>query len=159
MQSPKHHPEGSVWNHTLLVLDEAAKRRTESVDPRVFMWAALLHDIGKPDTTRERHGRITAYEHDKAGAKLTHAFLSEFTEDKTFVDKTAALVRYHMQVLYVTKGLPYQDIAGMKRDTEVREVARLGLCDRLGRGGADYKSEKKQIKEFIELLEKEGDYG
>ena len=67
-QSPKHHPEGSVWNHTLLVVDEAARRRRESADARVFMWAALLHDIGKPDTTRNRNGKITAYNHDAVGA-------------------------------------------------------------------------------------------
>jgi putative nucleotidyltransferase with HDIG domain len=59
-QSPKHHPEGSVWTHTLLVVNEAAKRRDRSADPLVFMWAALLHDIGKPDTTKNRNGKITA---------------------------------------------------------------------------------------------------
>lgn len=32
-QSPVHHPEGNVWNHTMLVVDEAAKRRAESKDP------------------------------------------------------------------------------------------------------------------------------
>ena len=37
-QSPKHHPEGNVWNHTLLVLDEAAGLRTKSKMPQVFMW-------------------------------------------------------------------------------------------------------------------------
>ena len=42
-QSPVHHPEGNVWNHTMLVVDEAAKRRAESKDPAALMWAALLH--------------------------------------------------------------------------------------------------------------------
>jgi putative nucleotidyltransferase with HDIG domain len=49
----------------LLVVDEAAKRKAYSTDQRVFMWAALLHDIGKPASTRLRKGRITAYNHDK----------------------------------------------------------------------------------------------
>ncbi len=44
-QSPKHHPEGNVWNHTMLVLDEAAKVKDKSQNKKVFMWAALLHDI------------------------------------------------------------------------------------------------------------------
>ena len=155
MQSPKHHPEGSVWNHMLMVLDEAAKRRQISRDPKVFMWAALLHDIGKPDTTRERHGKITAYEHDVVGTKLTRSFLSEFADDQQFIDQTAALVRYHMQVLYVVNGLSYQDINGMVRDTDVCEVALFGLCDRLGRGGADIEKEEKQIGIFLNLVEKE----
>ncbi len=59
-QSPRHHPEGDVWTHTLLVVDEAAKRKRESTDSRVFMWAALLHDIGKPATTKIRGGKLTA---------------------------------------------------------------------------------------------------
>ncbi len=152
-QSPKHHPEGSVWNHTLLVVDEAAKRRQDSLDARVFMWAALLHDIGKPDTTRKRNGKITAYEHDAVGAKLTRSFLTAFKEERKFVDKTEALVRYHMQVLYVVNNLPFQDIKGMKRQTDIREVALLGLCDRLGRTGADRQKEEDQIKRFLALCE------
>jgi hypothetical protein len=58
-QSPEHHPEGSVWNHTMLVVDEAAGRKQYSSDSRVFMWAALLHDIGKPPSPKapgENHG-------------------------------------------------------------------------------------------------------
>ena len=60
-QSPVHHPEGNVWNHTLLVVDRAAAHKAFSADPRVFMWAALLHDIGKPEKTTQRRGPKTAY--------------------------------------------------------------------------------------------------
>ena len=72
-QSPVHHPEGNVWNHTMQVVDIAAGMREETHDARVFMWAALLHDVGKAKTTRHRRGRITAYDHDKVGAPMaTH---------------------------------------------------------------------------------------
>lgn len=152
-QSPVHHPEGNVWNHTLLVVDEAAKRKLESGDPRAFMWAALLHDIGKPATTRVRKGRITAYDHDKVGAELAREFLSAFTGDHMFIEKVAQLVRYHMHVLYVVKNLPFKDIAGMKRDSDIREVALLCLCDRLGRDGADLKSEEEQVKMFVKMCQ------
>jgi putative nucleotidyltransferase with HDIG domain len=149
-QSPVHHPEGSVWNHTLLVVDQAAAQKAGSRDPRSFMWAALLHDIGKPDTTRKRGEKITAYNHDNVGAKLAREFLCHWTEDEDFLDKVTQLVRYHMQLLYVNKGLPFMDIDGMKKHTDIREIALLGLCDRLGRKGADPESEKKQVAEFIE---------
>ena len=36
-QSPIHHPEGNVWNHTLLVVDEAAKVKNRRKNPLVFM--------------------------------------------------------------------------------------------------------------------------
>lgn len=153
-QSPEHHPEGNVWNHTLLVVDEAAKRKSESRDARVFLWAALLHDIGKPDTTRLRKGRVTSYDHDREGARLAGEFLGAFTEDEGFVNRVTALVRWHMQILFVVNGLPYADIRGMKRETDVREVALLGLCDRLGRLGADPGEEEENIRRFLQRCER-----
>jgi putative nucleotidyltransferase with HDIG domain len=152
-QSPVHHPEGNVWNHTLLVVDEAAKRRDASGDPRAFMWAALLHDIGKPSTTRLRKGRLTAYDHDRVGAALTREFLSALTDDARFVDAVAQLVNYHMQALYVEKDLPFKDLAGMKKNANVRDVALLCLCDRLGRTGASRQEEEEQIRLFLEQCE------
>jgi putative nucleotidyltransferase with HDIG domain len=149
-QSPVHHPEGNVWNHTMLVINEAAKRRDQSAHPRAFMWAALLHDIGKPSTTRERKGRITAYNHDSKGAELSRNFLRAFGEDEDFVNRVAALVRYHMQILYVVKDMPFKDIAGIHGNSDVAEIALLGLCDRLGRTGVDSDFEEEQIKMFIQ---------
>ena len=52
-QSPSHHPEGNVWNHTMLVIDKAAERKYKSKDPRIH-WAALFHDIGKTPATKIR---------------------------------------------------------------------------------------------------------
>jgi len=152
-QSPAHHPEGNVWNHTLLVVDEAAKRKEESCDARAFMWAALLHDIGKPATTRNRNGRITAFDHDKVGAELTREFLSAVLDDQRFIEKVANLVKYHMQLLYVVNDLPYKDIDGMKRHCDIREIALLGLCDRLGRIGAHRETEEAQVQLFMKLCQ------
>lgn len=149
-QSPQHHPEGSVWNHTLLVVDEAALCKGKSTDPRAFMWAALLHDIGKPATTRVRKGKITAYDHDRIGAGLARDFLSACTRDEDFINRVTGLVRYHMQVLYVINDLPFQDIEGMKQTVGVKEVALLGLCDRLGRTGSNRAQEEEKIRRFLE---------
>ncbi len=132
-QSPTYHPEGNVWNHTMLVLDNAAKVKNKSSDIRVFMWAALLHDVGKADTTKVRRGRITSYDHDKVGAKLSEKFLNQFTNDSKFIKKVSSLVRWHMQILFVVKDMPFADIKSMKSQTSVKDVALLGLCDRLGR--------------------------
>lgn len=148
-QSPKHHPEGNVWNHTMLVIDNAAKLKSKSNNQRVFMWAALLHDIGKPSTTRVRKGRITSYDHDKEGAILARKFLEEFTSDNEFIDGVVTLVRWHMQILFVVKGLPFGDVTSMVKEANIEEVALLGLCDRLGRLGAHKAEEEKNIAEFI----------
>ena len=150
-QSPVHHPEGNVWNHTMLVVDEAAKRRAESRCPAALMWAALLHDIGKPDTTRVRRGKITSYDHDKVGAELARRFLSGFSMEPAMIDRVCALVRFHMQVLFAAKGLPFGDAAGMKAHADIQEVALLGLCDRMGRLHADLEEETENIRTFLRL--------
>lgn len=148
-QSPVHHPEGSVWNHTLLVVDQAAKRKAESRDAVAFLWASLLHDIGKPYTTKIKKGKITAYNHDKVGAALSGEFLSALTKDHGLIEKVTSLVKFHMQILYVVNNLPFADIMEMKRHTDIHEVALLGLCDRLGRIGARQAVEEEQIRLFI----------
>jgi tRNA nucleotidyltransferase (CCA-adding enzyme) len=152
-QSPKHHPEGNVWRHTMLVLDYAASKKEQSEDSRVFMWAALLHDLGKAETTRNRKGKITAYDHDKIGEKLSRDFLKVFSNDIVFINSVSKLVRWHMQILFVVNKLPFADINQMLKDTTIEEVALLGLCDRLGRG--ELNSEKIEeeylnINEFID---------
>jgi len=149
-QSPKHHPEGNVWNHTLLVVDEAAKVKNQSHDERVFMWAALLHDIGKPATTKDRKGKITSYDHDKLGAELARKLLIGFTDEELFIEKVAELIRWHMQILFVVNNLPFADVQTMKKKTDIKEVALLGLCDRLGRLGANRSEEEKNIKMFLQ---------
>lgn len=149
-QSPIHHPEGNVWNHTMLVVDYAAQLKSESSDARAFMWAALLHDIGKPDTTKKHKGKITAYDHDKVGAKLAEEFLSSLMDDKEFITRVTNLVRYHMQILYVLKNLSFQDIKGMKEHVNIKDIALLGLCDRLGRTGSDRAAEEKNMELFLQ---------
>lgn len=149
-QSPKHHPEGNVWNHTMLVIDYAAGVKAQSSDSRVFMWAALLHDTGKAVTTKIRKGKITSYDHDKAGAELAVRFLEAFSDDREFIAKVAALVRWHMQILFVVNDLPFQDIEQMKRQTSVRDVALFGMCDRMGRLDADKPREEENIRIFLE---------
>ena len=132
-QSPVHHPEGNVLNHTLMVVDEAAKRRVQSEFPRAFMWAALLHDLGKAPTTKIRKGKLTSYDHDKVGEEMAYKFLIEFTEDKNFIESVTSLVRWHMQILFVAKDLPFASIKPMLAQVSVEEMSLFSLCDRLGR--------------------------
>lgn len=152
-QNKKYHPEGNVWNHVLMVVDEAAARRSLSKEPRVLMWAALLHDIGKGPTTKIRNGRVTSYNHERVGKKMAREFLSCFIEDKVFIDKVAKMVRWHMEALFVTKGLPFANVEEMLKDVPLEEISFLNLSDRLGRGEMTKdkaEDEEKGIKIFLE---------
>jgi len=136
-----------------LVVDETAKRKSESKDAKVLMWAAFLHDIGNPSTTRIRKGRITSYDHDKVGARLAKDFLSEFTDNMQYIENVCSLIKYHMQILFVINDLPFAAINEIKQDTDIKELALLGLCDRLGRTGANQNVEKDNIQLFIQKCE------
>jgi putative nucleotidyltransferase with HDIG domain len=152
-QSPVYHPEGSVWNHTMMVVDEAARRKYKSQDYKVLMWTALLHDIGKASTTKLRKGKITSYDHDKVGKEFSIDFLKEYNCSKDFIIKVSSLVRWHMNPLFIVKKLPFADIKGMISEVSIEEIALFSLCDRLGRGNmTDEKAREvqKDIKYFIQ---------
>lgn len=156
-QEPKHHPEGNVWNHTMLVVDNAAQTKSKSSDKRVFMWAALLHDLGKPVATKIRKGRITAYDHDKIGEKLAEDFFKCFNQPEDFINKVVKLVRWHMQTFFIAKDMSFAEPEKMKSETSTSEIALLSLCDRLGRKPISKEKEKEEresVNTFLKKMEK-----
>jgi len=71
-QDPEWHPEGDVWTHTLMVVDQAS-RRIGGLDrgpAAAMMLGAICHDLGKPLTTAELQGRIRSPGHEDAGVPL-----------------------------------------------------------------------------------------
>jgi putative nucleotidyltransferase with HDIG domain len=156
-QNVKYHPEGSVWNHTMMVVDEAAQRRGKSEEPAVFMWGALLHDIGKKPATMVRKGKITSYNHERIGSRMAVELLKSLDREPGFVDRVRALVRWHMEPLFVNKGLPFLNIKNMLKEVSLDEIALLSACDRLGRGDMSeqkIEDEMKGIDFFLERCRK-----
>ena len=146
-----HHPEGSVLNHTLLVIDKASKYKEQSKDKRVYMWAALLHDLGKLTTTKEKKGKITSYGHDLQGEILARQFLHKVIDDERFIDSVCLLVKYHMQPLFYDKKLPYFREKEIIEECDYEEISLLSLADRLGRANLCHekiKQEEKRIDDF-----------
>jgi tRNA nucleotidyltransferase (CCA-adding enzyme) len=95
-QHPEWHPEGDAWRHTLAVVDNAARVRDELPEDwqLAFMFAALLHDVGKPSTTLDD---FTSHGHDRAGAPLARTFMERLTGDKKLIEKIESVVGNHMQ--------------------------------------------------------------
>ena len=97
-QSKRFHPEGDVWNHTMLVLDQAAKLRDSAENPLGLMLSALCHDLGKVSTTRvEDDGRLHSFGHDQAGVPIAEQFLSRITHEKRLKQYVKNMVSLHMQ--------------------------------------------------------------
>jgi tRNA nucleotidyltransferase (CCA-adding enzyme) len=79
-QDPQWHPEGDVWTHTLLAVDQAAPLVTDLDHPRALsvMLATLCHDLGKPATTRLERGRLRSPGHEEAGLAPTASLLDRW---------------------------------------------------------------------------------
>ena len=90
IQSPRYHAEGSVAIHTRLTVEAC---RTDC-DPDL-LWAALLHDIGKPLTTELHQAGIHSRGHDRAGAKLAAELLERLGMPEGRCRRIAWAVRHH----------------------------------------------------------------
>jgi tRNA nucleotidyltransferase (CCA-adding enzyme) len=79
-QDPSWHPEGDVWVHTLMALDEAVPLVEDLDRPRALavMLAELCHDLGKPATTRFDDGRWRSHGHEEAGLAPTTSLLDRW---------------------------------------------------------------------------------
>lgn len=98
IQSNIHHPEGDVWNHTMIVLDEAAKMRDKASNAEYFMIAALCHDMGKPlCTTVDDNGNIHAYQHEQAGVTVAKQFLDRLNTDTKLCAYVLNMTANHMK--------------------------------------------------------------
>jgi poly(A) polymerase len=93
----EHMQHKDVYTHSLVVLEQAIARETDGPD-LVLRLAALLHDIGKPDTRRrEPDGRVSFHHHEAVGAKLVRKRLRALRYPKVIVDEVSQLVFLHLR--------------------------------------------------------------
>jgi tRNA nucleotidyltransferase (CCA-adding enzyme) len=102
-QDPEWHPEGDVFVHTRLTVDQARQSIDDLGYPRqvTVMLAALAHDFGKPATTEFIEGRMRSRGHEAAGVPPTESFLKRInvhTIDGYDVrSQVISLVREHLK--------------------------------------------------------------
>lgn len=138
-QDPEWHPEGDVWVHTLMVVNEAARLRDGGPDDAALMFGALCHDLGKPSTTYKAHGRIRSPGHDSEGVAIVRAFLQRLRAPGDLTKKVEVLTRYHLApMLYVRHGATARAYRRLARQLDAASVSidllyRLARADHLGR--------------------------
>jgi poly(A) polymerase len=89
-KSRGHHQEGDVYNHTLLVLQNAK--------PGVIgQLSALLHDVGKPKTQEILADKITFLGHEGVGAEMAEAIMRRLGFTKKVITKVKSIVKNHMR--------------------------------------------------------------
>jgi poly(A) polymerase len=91
-QPPQYHPEGDVFVHTLLLLDNLPHPC-----PPTLAWGALLHDVGKPPTFRMAPDRIRFDGHVEVGVKMAEALLRRLRFSNDDTEQILALIQNHMR--------------------------------------------------------------
>lgn len=107
-QEPEWHPEGDVWVHSCMVVDEAAKiiRRESMENGRALtvVLGALCHDFGKPYVTIREDGRWRSHGHEEAGVEPARRFLRSLAVDQETIAEVVGIVRDHMKPYRLWKG-------------------------------------------------------
>ena len=143
-QEPEWHPEGDVWVHNLLVIDQARSRINDLPRPQqiAVMVGAICHDFGKPATTALVDGRIRSYGHEEAGAEPARAFLDRLnirTLDGYDVrHQVLGLVAHHLKpgMWHTARdGVGDGAFRRLARKVDLELLARMAKADCLGRIG------------------------
>ncbi|QSH41593.1 CCA tRNA nucleotidyltransferase [Lentisphaerota bacterium ZTH] len=91
-QPPEFHPEGDVFEHTMLMLEHMVLPSPE------LAWCVLLHDVGKPDTYfKEPDGRERFFKHEHLGAEMSEAVLRRLKAPNRLIETVSKTVRNHMR--------------------------------------------------------------
>jgi poly(A) polymerase len=91
-QPPQYHPEGDVFVHTFLLLENLPHPC-----PPTLAWGALLHDVGKPPTFRVAPDRIRFDGHVEVGVKMAEALLRRLRFSNDDTEQILALIQNHMR--------------------------------------------------------------
>ncbi len=97
-QPAEFHPEGDVFVHTLLLLDNLP-----TPCPLTLAWGALLHDVGKPSTFRVAPDRIRFDGHVEVGVKMAEEICRRLRFSNDDTEQILALVDNHMRFGHVSR--------------------------------------------------------
>jgi len=143
-QEPEWHPEGDVWVHTLLVVDEARKRIDDLDYPQqvAVMLGAVCHDLGKPSTTAVIDGRIRSMDHEEEGVKPATALLDRLNvhtmQGYDVRRQVLGIVANHLKPGMFYKADPQAGDGAFRRlaqKVDLELLARVAKADCEGRGG------------------------
>ncbi len=164
-QNPEYHPEGDVWNHTMMVVDAMAGElgiRNEELGDEVkskkykikgddkqklrFLLAALCHDLGKATHTQiEPDGRIRAIGHEAAGVEPTRVLVGRLTQEHDLIESITPLVEHHLAPAHYYRN-PAKDKTIRRLSLKlaphaaIRDLCLVAYADFLGRDRDDARS-------------------
>ncbi len=124
-QGPERHPEGDVFVHTLLLLQQLPAGVSETL-----ALGALLHDVGKPRCVGRHDGRITFYGHPAVGADLAVEICRRLRRSRATWERVDYLVRNHLRLVQAP-GMRLSTLKRLLAEKGFDELLRLARLDAL----------------------------
>jgi len=135
----------TVYEHNLRALATCPSKKLE------VRLAALLHDVGKPQTKRGDGYRSTFYNHDHVGARITRRLLERLRFPAKVIEKATLLVDNHLfyyNVGEVTAASVRRLIRRVGLEN-MRDLMDIRIADRLGSGTPKAKPYKLRHLEYM----------
>ena len=132
-QPPEYHPEGDVWSHTLMLLEQLP----QPVSPTLAL-GALLHDVGKPPTFRVAE-RIRFDGHVEEGERLANGILNRLRFSRNEIEQVEALIANHMK---------FKDVHRMKDSTLKRFLRMPEFAEHLELHRLDVMSSNRRLENY-----------
>lgn len=164
-QSPKHHGEGDVWTHTLMVCDELKKLSSFQEQPKevqeALYAAAVLHDCAKPDTfAKDENGTITNKNHAPKGAIKARRILWEMDVPFKQRELICNLIKYHMRPFHLLDSSRMDSyVAQISVSVRTDLLAILATADTLGRHAPNKEENLEQLQVFEEYCKEQYCWG
>jgi putative nucleotidyltransferase with HDIG domain len=137
-QPPEYHPEGDVWAHTLLLLEQLDRPTA------TLALGALLHDVGKPPTFRIAD-RIRFDGHVEEGVQIAHDILTRLRFSRDEMQQVEALVENHMK---------FKDVHQMRESTLKRFLRLPSFEEHLELHRLDVMSSNRRLESYDFVLDK-----
>jgi tRNA nucleotidyltransferase (CCA-adding enzyme) len=134
MASPKYHPEGDSFTHTLLVLKTAKK--LAPANEQEILFSCLVHDLGKGETPADILPKHTM--HEIRGLPLVNLVCERLRVKKSWKELALKVTEFHLQCHHLLEMRPstiwnlLQKLDAFRRPELLKQFV---LCCRCDQGG------------------------
>jgi poly(A) polymerase len=147
-QSPKWHPEGDAFIHTMEVVKNVI--RDWDASPNLIL-AALFHDVGKAYDTVFQDGDWHSPGHENTSTAICRAWMEKLKFSNEDIDKVCWLVKNHMKLHF--SGMKKASLKRLTFEGNIDELLVLTHADCMA-GAKDF-TEYNDYKEKIDRIKEE----
>jgi poly(A) polymerase len=164
LEIDEHAQHKDVYEHTLIVVQNAIRLEGDTGPDFTLRMAALMHDVGKPATKDVgRDGRVSFHHHEVVGARMTKARMKAMRYPKDVTSDVVELVALHLRFYGYGRG-EWTDSAVRRYVTDAGELlprlhklTRSDVTTRNRRKAAALAADYDALEERIARLQAEED--